>query len=89
MKFIDIRDLRDKTSMLLDSLEEGNVVLIKEGEPVAIIQNLKGIKKESLSMEVISELLNTDDNLIAQYTAMVKVWGDPKCDIYDEAFMDD
>ena len=73
MKYIDMNDLKSKTLQLLDYIETENVVITKDGNPVAIMQS-------------ITEHGHFIGN---QYSAMMNVWGDPACDAYDEAFMDE
>jgi len=73
MKTFDVDDIKTNASHLLESIETENVVITKNGKPVAILQPLESHAKSYHS----------------QYSAMVKAWGDPLCDVYDEAFMDD
>ena len=89
MKFVDVKDLKDKTLLVLSYLENENVVVTKEGQPVALIKKFNNPIEEKLSKEVVKKLVKSNENIAAQYSAMMKVWGDPKCDIYDKVFMDD
>jgi hypothetical protein len=89
MKHIDVKDLMNKTSVILDSLEKEDVVLTKDGKPVAILKKFDNLDEKKFHKEVFKELLKSDGKSASQYSAMLKVWGDPHCDAYDEAFMDD
>ena len=89
MKFIDVKDLKNKTSILLSALKKENVVLTKDGEPVALVQKFQDPNDSILSDSIVRELTQSDKNVASQYSAMMKVWGDPECDAYDEAFVDD
>ena len=86
MKFVDIHEFREKTSSIIDSLQEENVVLTEKGKPVALIQKFD---EQKISNDAINHIIHSNKNMAAQYPAMLAVWGDPQCDVYDEAFMDE
>lgn len=89
MKFVDVKDLKNKTQAVLSFLEQENVVITKKGQPIALIKKFNESIEKKLSKEIVKKLVKSDENIAAQYSAMMEVWGDPKCDIYDKVFMDD
>ncbi|MFC1855689.1 hypothetical protein ACFL2A_04040 [Thermodesulfobacteriota bacterium] len=89
MKVIDVKDLKDNPELILELLKEENVVLTKHGKPITLIQKFDGSVDDLLSKNVVQSIFGADKNTAAQYSAMMQVWGDPACDIYDEAFIDD
>ncbi len=89
MRFIDVLELKSRTNEVLGYLQTHDIVLMKDGEPVAIIRKFDDVITDNVSKKVISELVKSDKNTATQYAAMLRVWGDPECDIYDEAFKDD
>ena len=89
MRYVDVYELKENTSQVLKALQNEDIVLTKDGQPVAIIKKFTDHSYNKLPREIASELAESDNNTAVQYAAMMKVWGDPKCDIYDEAFRDE
>ncbi len=89
MRFIDVDDLKKDVSLVTESLGEEDITLTKKGKPVAIVKKFNASVFNDLSMEAIAELAKSDKSTATQYSAMMEVWGDPHCDVYDEAFRDD
>lgn len=90
MKFVDVKEFKENSVLVLEYLKRHNVVITEHDKPIAIIKKFDGTGENSaIEKDILSQLVKSDESLATQYSAMMNVWGDPHCDIYDEAFKDD
>jgi antitoxin (DNA-binding transcriptional repressor) of toxin-antitoxin stability system len=88
MKFVGVRELKIRTSEILRELEKEDVIITRNGKPLAVMHRLSSDQVE-LSKDLVLELARIDPLLGAQYPAMARVWGDPAGSGYDEVFPDE